>query len=178
MSDGPRLKPTTEDDWDDETREYLDALGHLNIFDTLAHHPKLLKRWLVFGGHVLSKSTLPAREREMVILRTGWLCGSEYEFGQHMVLGAQVGITDDEIARLTAAGSDGWPDADAELVTATDELVGDHVLSDSSWAALNERWTTQQVLDLIFTVGQYTLVSTALRSLGVELDDGTPGWPT
>ena len=46
----------------------------LNIFATLAHHPKLLKRWLVFGNHVLAKSTLPARDRELLILRTGWRC--------------------------------------------------------------------------------------------------------
>jgi 4-carboxymuconolactone decarboxylase len=111
----PRLGPTTDDDWDDETRQLLDALGHPNIFDTLAHHPKLLKRWLVFGNHVLAKSTLPTRERELAILRTGWRCGSEYEFGQHTVIGAEVGIADDEIRRLMTDGTDGWSTADAAL---------------------------------------------------------------
>jgi 4-carboxymuconolactone decarboxylase len=178
VSTEPRLTPTTPDEWDDDTRQLLESLGDLNIFYTLAHHPKLLKRWLVFGGHVLAKSTLPARERELVILRTGWRCGSEYEFGQHTVIGAQAGVTDDEIARLMAESTEGWSDADAALVRATDELVGDHCLSDESWAALNEGWSTQQVIDLIFAVGQYTLVSTALRSLGVQLEDGAQGWPT
>ena len=178
MKDRPRLAPTTEDDWDDETRQLLDGLGHLNIFDTLAHHPKLLKRWLVFGNHVLAKSTLPERERELAILRTGWRCGSEYEFGQHTVIGARIGVTEQEIARLATESIAGWSEADGELVAATDELVCDHVLSDASWAALNARWNTQQVLDLIFTVGQYVLVSTALRSLGVEVEEDAPGWPT
>lgn len=177
MRDGPRLAPTTGEDWDDETRELLDSLGHLNLFETLAHHSKLLKRWLVFANHVLAKSTLPARERELAILRTGWRCGSEYEFGQHTVIGATVGITAEEVARLTEDSLDCWSEADAELMTATDELVDDHMLSEASWVALNGRWDTQQVLDLIFTVGQYVLVSSVLRSLGVELDDGAPGWP-
>ncbi|MGI9579387.1 MAG: carboxymuconolactone decarboxylase family protein [Microthrixaceae bacterium] len=178
MQDLPRLEPITAAEWDEETAEVLGAMGDLNIFHTLAHHPKLLKRWLVFGNHVLAKSTLPERERELVILRTGWRCGSEYEFGQHTVIGARCGLTEAQIRRLATEELAGWSDDDAVLVTATDELVEDHTLSDESWQALNERWSTQQVLDLIFAVGQYTLVSTALRSLGVQLDEGTPGWPT
>lgn len=177
MADGPRLAPVPEEDLDDRTRELLAVTGSLNIFTTLAHHPDLLRRWLRFGSHVLVQSTLPARERELAILRTGWRCGSEYEFGQHTVIGGQVGLTDDEIRRLARDGTAGWSDDDAVLVRATDELVGDHTLSDDSWAALNERWSTEQVLDLIFAVGQYVLVSTALRSLGVQRDEGVPGWP-
>ncbi|HEV2690106.1 MAG TPA: hypothetical protein VGV35_16215 [Bryobacteraceae bacterium] len=74
----PRIPPVPESDWDSETREILQGLRRdgrvFNIFATLARHPKLLKRWLVFGNHVLSKSSLPARERELAILRMGWLC--------------------------------------------------------------------------------------------------------
>lgn len=87
----PRLEPTTSDEWDDETVALLDAVGHLNIFTTLAHHPKLLKRWMVFGGHVLGKNTLTARDRELLILRAGWRCGCAYEFGQHTVIGHRSG---------------------------------------------------------------------------------------
>ena len=177
MPDGPRLAPVAVEDLDDQTRELLGVTGSLNIFTTLAHHPDLLRRWLRFGSHVLVHSTLPARQRELAILRTGWRCGSEYEFGQHAVIGGQVGLTDDEIGRLAVDGTEGWSEDDAVLVRATDELVGDHTLSDASWTALNERWSTEQVLDLIFAVGQYVLVSTALRSLGVQRDEGVPGWP-
>lgn len=175
----PRLAPTTEDDWDEETAALMAGSGGLNIFATLAHHPKLLKRWLVFGGHVLAKSTLPARERELLILRTGWRCGSEYEFGQHTVIGRASGLTDDEIRRLTGDADDpAWSDDDRVLVRAVDELVDDHVISDATWADLTARWSTQQVMDLVFAVGQYQLVSMALRSFGVPLDDGAPGFPS
>jgi alkylhydroperoxidase family enzyme len=174
----PRLEPTTSDQWDDDTAALLDAVGHLNIFTTLAHHPKLLKRWMVFGGHVLAKSTLPARDRELVILRTGWRCDCAYEFGQHTVIGHQVGITEEEIARVATDGTDGWTDRDSALITAADELVTDHVLGDTTWTRLTADLGTEQILDLIFTVGQYTLVCMALNSLGVQLDDGVPGFPT
>ncbi len=178
MADGPRLAPIAEADRDDETRELLEALGDLNIFATLAHHPKLLKRWLVFGGHVIAKSTLPERERELLILRTGWRCGCEYEFGQHTVLGRAAGLNDVEIHRLATEGTEGWSDADALLLRAVDDLVVDHGLSEETYAALAEAWGTQQVIDLVFAVGQYVLVSMALNSFAVQLDPGVPGWPS
>jgi hypothetical protein len=32
------------------------------------------------------------------------------------------------------------------------------------------------MMDLVFTVGQYNLVSMALNSFGVQPDAGLPGW--
>ena len=124
------------------------------------------------------KSTLPERERELVILRTGWRCGCEYEFGQHTVIGRRAGLTDDEIARCCVEDLEGWSATDAVLVAAADELVADKVLSDATWEALAAEWTTEQVLDLIFAIGQYTLTCMALSSLGVQRDEGVPGFPS
>jgi alkylhydroperoxidase family enzyme len=173
----PRLEPKPADEWDDRTRELLGATGTpgggtINIFATLAHHPDLLRRWLVFGSHVLAKSTLSARHRELVILRVGWLCRAPYEWGQHVEIARREGITDDEIARL-AAGPDapGWDPFEATLLRAVDELHADQTISDETWNGLAEQYDSQQVLDLIFTVGQYTLVSMALNATGVERDD-------
>jgi len=176
--DQPRLAPTTAADWDEETAALIAASGGLNIFTTLAHHPKLLKRWLVFGGHVLAKSSLPPRERELVILRTGWRCGSEYEFGQHTVIGLASGLEEADIGRLTGPGdAEGWSPGDALLVRAVDELVDDHCLADDTWESLVATWSTQQVTDLVVAVGQYQLVSMALRSFGVQREPGVPGFP-
>ena len=173
----PRLLPVDPATLDDETRKYAPP-GSFNIFRTLAHHPKLLKRWSVFGNHVLSKSTLPAREREIVILRIGWRCRARYEFGQHTVIGKREGLTDAEITALTAEpDAHAWSPADRALIDAADELHDDQCIGDETWAALAQTWSDQQVLDIVFAAGQYTLVSMALNTLGVELDDGLPGWP-
>lgn len=181
MSDsGPRIPPLSDDELasvDEDTRARVEALGGLNIFRTLAHHPDLLRRWLVFGGHVLAKSTLGDREREIVILRTGWRAGSEYEFGQHTLIADAAGLTEDEIRRLAQPGTDGWTGPDATLVTAIDELVEQRTVSDATWDALCESWSTRQIMDIVFAVGQYVLASTALRTFGVERDQGVPGFP-
>jgi len=178
----PRIAPLSPGEWDDETREVLDGLkvdGRVyNVFATLARHLKLFKRWLVFGEHTFSRSSLPAREREMVILRMGWVCRAEYEWGHHVAIGKRVGLSSDDIRRI-AAGPDapGWDPFEAALLQAVDELHSDSFISHSTWKALAGRYSTEQLLDLIFTAGQYTLVSMALNCCGVQLEEGFEGFP-
>jgi len=178
----PRVPPVDPEALRGEPREILER-SHmdgrtLNIFSTLVHHPKLLKRWQVFGNHVLNKSTLPPRDRELLILRIGWLCRSEYEFGQHVVIGKRVGLRDEEIERVTRGpDAEGWDPFDVTLLRATDELHADAFLSDATWRELAARYDTMQLIDLVFTVGQYNLVSMALNTLGVQRDEGFPGFP-
>jgi len=178
----PRVPPLPETERDEETKELLESLrrdGHLyNIFATLARHPQLLKRWLVFAGHVLNKSTLPGREREIAILRMGWLCGAEYEWGHHVAIGKQAGLSDDDIKRI-AEGPDalGLNPFEATLLQAVDELHLDTFISEPTWKALTERYNTEQALDFLFTAGQYKLVSMVLNSVGVQLEDGFEGIP-
>lgn len=147
----------------------------LNIFATLAHHPALLKRWLVFANHVMAKNSLPDRDRELLILRVGVRCGAPYEFGQHHVIAQRCDLSVDEIERVKD-GPDhpAWSPFDAALLRAADELHDDSLIGDATWAVLAERYTTEQMLDAVFTVGQYHLVSFALNSCGVVLDDGIP----
>jgi alkylhydroperoxidase family enzyme len=179
----PRVLPLEEAEWTDEVRELLAgrALGRgrvLNIFSTLARHPKLLKRWLVFGAHVLGKSTLTPRARELLILRTGYRCKSEYEWGQHAIIARQVGISDEEIRRVVAGPeAAGWDPFEAVLLRAADELHDRQTIGETTWNALSERYDVQRMIDVVFTVGQYTLVSMALNTFGVQRDEGVEGFP-
>jgi 4-carboxymuconolactone decarboxylase len=177
----PRIQPVSLADADPETHDLLSALSTLrgddaevlNVFKTMAQHPKLMKRWLVFANHVLTKSTLSGREREIAILRTGWNCHAPYEWGQHVGIGKREGLSDDEVERI-AVGPDapGWSTHDAAILRAADELHASSTISDGTWATLAETYTQEQMMDLVFAIGQYNLVSFALNSFGVERDDG------
>ena len=179
----PRLAPLALDEADDQTRELLAGAGAgapdlpaANIFATLVRHPGLFRKWMPFGGKLLV-GKLPARDRELLILRTGWRCQSVYEWGQHVLIGRRAGLTDDEIERIKD-GPDavGWDPFDATLLRAADELHDDACITDATWKMLSERYDERQLIEVPMLVGQYHLVSYALNSLGVPRDEGVPGW--
>ena len=147
----------------------------LNIFGVLAHHPAMLKRWLVFATHILSKNTLNARDREILILRTAWNCRSRYEWGQHVLIGRECGLTDEEIETIkTGSTHSSWSPTERLLLEAADELHRVQALSDATWSGLTHSYSTEQVLDVVATVGNYHLVAMFLKSLRVPLDPGVP----
>jgi alkylhydroperoxidase family enzyme len=178
--DAPRLKPLNEGEVTEEQRELLQSVATsdgwaINIFATLVRHPGLFRRWLPFGGKLLA-GKLPARDRELLILRTGWLCRSEYEWGQHVVIARGVGVTDEEIARLKV-GADGWSDPfDATLVRAANELHDKGCITDETWNELAARYNEPQLIEVPMLVGHYHMVAFTLNSLGVQREPGVPGF--
>jgi len=179
----PRIKPLGESEWNAEQQRILNTLKRpagriINIYSTMVNHPKLADRWLPFAGYILRESTLPPREREILILRIGWLCQSEYEFGHHTVVGKSAGLTDEEINRITEGPkAPGWDPFDATLLQAVDELHADVFITDATWNTLAKRYNQQQLMDVVATVGQYNLVSMFLNSFRVQLDEGVPRFP-
>ena len=178
----PRLSPLEEAEWSAEQRELLTPIARngrvLNVFKTLVRHPKLMKRWLPFANHVLFKSSLPPRDREMLILRLAWRARAEYEWGHHVEIAERAGLSAVEIQRVTAGpDAPGWTAFESALLRAVDELHGRSRLSDPTWAALAERYDATQVMDLIFTVGNYAALAMALNSLGVPLEEDYRGFP-
>jgi len=183
----PRVEPLGEDQWDEDLRRILEAsppgltqrLGDNNIFPTLARHKDLFRAWLPFGGFLLGAGTLPARERELLILRTGYNCGSDYEWGQHVRISEGLGMDRDEILRVARGpDADGWSDADAALLRAADELHEDSKVSDPTWAKLADAYDERGLIEITILVGHYHLVAFALNSLEVELDEGLEGLPS
>jgi 4-carboxymuconolactone decarboxylase len=147
----------------------------VNIFRVLMQNPKLARSWSRFAGYILGGQSLPARDREILILRIGWLNQAPYEWEQHVRIGKAAGLSDDEIDRISKGPKAGWNKHDAALLQAADDLYENSVVSDETWKQLSERFNTEQMMDAVFTVGQYNLVSWALNSFGVPLDDYLPG---
>ncbi|TMK24189.1 MAG: carboxymuconolactone decarboxylase family protein [Actinobacteria bacterium] len=182
----PRIPPLPESEWDEKTAPALQArtpglrgrLGDNNIFSTLARHQRLLRAWLPFGGVLLARGVLPARERELLILRTGYNCSSAYEWGQHVRISEATGMEREEILRVARGPeAEGWTPADATLLRAADELHADAKISERTWAALSEDHDERQLIELAMLVGHYHMLAYALNSLEVELDDGLEGLP-
>jgi 4-carboxymuconolactone decarboxylase len=189
----PRIPPLPREEWDADLRTILErpftgmvstpgeatlTLGENNIFSTLARHRSLFTRWMRFGGYLLGGGVLPARERELLILRTGYNCGSAYEWGQHVRLALAVGLARAEIERVAEGPeADGWSEADRTLLRAADELNRDAKISSDTWARLAGTYDERGLIEITMLVGQYHMVAFALNSLEVELDEGLEGLP-
>jgi 4-carboxymuconolactone decarboxylase len=179
----PRVAPLADEELDEQQRELLSGVvvpgaGRTeNIFRTLVRHPGLFRKWMPFGGKLLN-GKVPARERELAVLRVGWLCQSEYEWGQHVPIGRRAGLTDDEIARIPAGPkAPGWSDLDVTILRATDELHEDACVSDATWERLSQVYDDKQLIELVMVIGHYHLVSMALNTFGVPREEGVVGLP-
>jgi len=167
----PRLAPVGTD-LTEAQRAMLASRANYNIYKTLAHHPDLYARWSPLGQFLLNGSSLPPREREIVMLRMGWLCQSEYEWSQHARIAKNsAGMTAQEVQRIAAgANAPGWSAFERTLLRMVDELRYDTMISDATWQALRTKYSDRQIMESLFTAAQYQLVSMALNSLGVQLD--------
>jgi alkylhydroperoxidase family enzyme len=174
----PRIAPLKDSEFTPEQVERLGKAGDrvggvLNIFRTLVRVPDAFRAFNWWGGYVLNRNSLSPRDREIVILRTGWLCKSGYEWTQHHRIGLASGLMADEIERIKlGAGADGWSAAERALLSATDDLHRDQFVSNPVWAELSKHYSERQCMDAVFTAGQYTQVSMILNSFGVQLDPG------
>ena len=181
-SPSPRIPPLPPEERDEQAVELLAGVSAQgapasNIFSTLVRHPGLFRRWLPFGGKLLGGGKLPPRDRELLILRTGWLCQAEYEWAQHREIAKSIGITDEEIARVReGAEAAGWDPFEATLMRAADELHSDARISDETWSKLAERYDEKQLIEVPMLVGHYHMVAFTLNTLGVPLEDGLAGF--
>lgn len=171
MSD-PRIAPLPQAEWDDFLTRLVGATGGpgraLNIFTTLGRHPELFRRWVTFGGALLS-GELPARTRELAILRTAVNCGADYEWAHHVGAAESAGVTGAELEALRRPLDEHeWPGDDATVLRAVDELHASWELDDATWAALHDLLDDRRTIELVMLVGQYHLVGMCLRTLRIQ----------
>ncbi len=169
-----RLDPLGPDEMSEDQRALLAAAPPLNLFATLVRHPGLYRRWAPFGAKLLAGAKLPARDREMVILRTAFRCHAAYEWGQHVAIGRAAGLTDDEMERIAVGPDAGWAAEDAALLRAVDELIDNHCISDQTWATLAAIYSDEQLIELPMLSGHYALLAGALNSFGVQPEGPLP----
>jgi 4-carboxymuconolactone decarboxylase len=174
-----RLAPLSTAQWDDdaiqralapllpaERRNPRDAGTALAM---LMHHPELARVFLTFNVHLLYRSALPDRIRELAILRVAHRRGCEYEWGHHVTLGRAAGLSDSDIEDLQHGIA--TEALDRAVLNAVDELEEDSRLSEPTEAVLIEHLDERQIMELVFTVGCYGLVAMAFNTFGVELEE-------
>ena len=183
-----RVAALTEEQVGDDLRELVlriaEPLGYeaenrplTTYFRLIAHHPALFGCQLETGIMYFTKSLLPPRERELAVLRTAWLAGAPYEWGEHVDIGRKLGITPEDTDRVRAgAQAPGWTEHERAVLTAVDELVTDRMISDATWAILAQTYDEAQLIELPALVGQYLGVAMLQNSLRVPLTERNGGF--
>ena len=171
----PRIPPLDPKEWTPEQRKRFDPNGTgqraANVFVTFVRNPPGDRLRGGVTGHILNSTTLAVRQRELLLMRIGVLCRSEYEWAAHSRLGRRAGMTDADVDRIVAGPDSASGDPiEVAMLRATDELYRDDVISESTWATLARTLNTKQLLDLLVAVGGYRGVSMAINSAGVQLD--------
>lgn len=155
-------------------------VADLNVFRTWLHHPGIAKGINDLLGRLLFRGVLDARLRELIIMRLGWSTGSDYEWTQHWGIATGLGIkADDLVAVRDWEHADEFGPAERAVLAATDETVRDGAITSDTWAALTEHVGDDPVilLEVVHVIALWRMVSSVLRSLQVELEDGVAGWP-
>jgi len=167
---------STLDEKDRELAERNKVDGQvINLFKVLMNNPKVTKKWLPFAGHIMVDQSVAPREREIAILRIGWLNQAQYEWEQHEIVGKRAGLNDGDIEKIKQGPKADWNEKERAIVQAADDLFENSVVADSTWETLAKHYSTEQLMDLVFTIGQYNMVSWVLNSFGVPLDGYLPG---
>ncbi len=177
----PRVATLPRDEALARAREaaVIEQMAELNVFRTLLHQPAVAKQINDLLVTLLFRSRLDARLRELVIMRIGWVTRSDYEWTQHWRVARELGIPEEDLLAVRDwHGHAGFSSADRAVLAATDETLADGRVSDATWARLEEELpSVEERIELVASIGCWSLVSQLLRTLGVEVEAGTASWP-
>lgn len=180
--DAPRIGNLPRDEWTDPAREVFAFFGEPGAYENgssknmsmvLANHPELASAYYTFGWHVLRTTTVAVRPRELIVLRTAWHQQCAYEWHYHVGYALNAGLTMAEIAAIRD-GPDApiWADQpeDRAVLRAVDALVKTSRIPDDLWADLASFMDKRQLMDLLFTIGNYVMLGWAAGAMGVAIE--------
>ena len=179
-----RIRSLTPDEFDDQAKVLVTnlraSLGLSTeqmpaVFGLMLRHPGLFKVQMDMGLQ-LFKGEISPRERELAVLRVGWLCRAPFEWGEHVDIAKSYGITSEEIERVThGSAATGWTEHEQAILKGVEELLGNQMLSDQTWNVLASSWSEAQLVEFPMLVGQYYATALQQNTLRVTLAKVNPG---
>ena len=148
----------------------------LSALALFLNYPDLAKAYLPYSTFILSHGKLSVRDRELLILRVGYLRKSEYEWAQHVLICQGAEIPAKDVKRVPKGPeASGWTAKEKWMLRAADELVETAMISDKTWNGLSKHFDKHQLMEIIFVVGTYDLVAMVFNTLGIPLNDNLRG---
>lgn len=185
VGSGPKIAALEDSEMSGEAREIVDTVrasagaGPASVMPeymrTLAKHPGLFCGHME-AGTLFFKGRISPRERELAVLRIGWLAGAPYEWGEHVKISQRYGVSSEEIERaIIGSSASGWSEHDAAILRGVEELLEDFAISDATWNILAKSWDEAQMLEFPAMVGQYVVTAFMQNSIRAGLGEGNTG---
>ena len=185
VGDGPRIAAIADSEMSDETRDIVNTIRKSagagaaaevpDYMRTMVKHPALFRAQMELGT-VLFKGLIPARERELSVLRIGWAAGAPYEWGEHVKISQRYGVSREEIERVKQGSSaPGWSEHEAAVLRGTEELLSDFAVSDATYDVLAKTWSEAQLLEFPSMVGAYVVTAFIQNTIRSRLAPENPG---
>lgn len=170
MTDTVRIPPVEPEDFTAEQAELVGDWKHLVFSRVIVNSPRLYRSFVPHIGAVIAGTSLPPRDRQVIVLRTLATCGDSYELAHHVTISRNAGLAEDEIAAFQSGTGDCLTGFDRTLIQASDELRSDQFVSDATWEALAARYSTEQLMDVVFVAGCYQTMAMLTKSFGMQLE--------
>ena len=181
----PRIEPLPNEALGPELRASVDAISSSlglvtppvldDYFRTVARNPAICRPQLELGA-ALFRGRLPARDRELAVLRIGWMLGAPYEWGEHVRIAYSCGVSAEEIGRtIGGAQAPGWSVHDAAILAAVEQMLSRYAVADETWAVLARSWDDAQLVEFATVVAQYVATALIQNTLRIRLTDTNPG---
>ena len=185
VGDGPRILAIPDEGIGAEERAIVDevraaagagpAIEIPDYMRTMLKNPGVFRAQMNIGTAIF-QGTLPKRERELAVLRVGWLCGAPYEWGEHVDIAKRYGVTAEEVERATAgSAAPGWSEHDRAILKGVEELLDNKALSQETWDTLAKTWNEAQMLEFPVMVGMYVTTAFVQNSVRNRLAEDNPG---
>jgi alkylhydroperoxidase family enzyme len=162
---GERISVPTATDLRDDASALLPLPRTMAV---LGRQPDLLAPFLGWAAALALSGVLSHRDHELLALRVAANCGSEFEWVEHTKYARSAGLSEDEIRRVREPAEDGtWAEEERALLRTTDELTSGFDVSDATWAELARHFEQPALVEILFVVGQYSMLSMFANAAGI-----------
>jgi alkylhydroperoxidase family enzyme len=170
MTQNVRVAPVAPENFTAEQAELVGDWKHLVFSRVIVNNPKMYRTFVPHIEATIAQTSLPPRDRQVIVLRTLALCGDTYELAHHVRISRNAGLSDDEIAAFQRGEGDCLTEFDRVLVKASEELESVRTIDDRTWAGLAERYSTEQLMEVVFVAGCYQTMAMLTKTFGMQLE--------
>jgi 4-carboxymuconolactone decarboxylase len=170
---GPRIPPADPAVFTPEQADVAKGRESLNLARVFVQHPAVYRAFIPLAEQLFLHSSLPSREREILILRALTVCSEHYDLSHHLIIARDAGMSDADIEAAKQGGAK-LADFEQTLARAAEELVREQCIGDATWQLLAQRYSVAQLMEVVFLVGIYVMMAMGTKSFGIQLE-GEPG---